>query len=100
MSIEAFTLNGETVTLSVTTSSPTPTAFSPKNGSIRVYNSGSVTVFLRSGIGTSDATATTSHTPIAPGTVESFTVPANHTYVSGITSSGSATVYVQVGDGI
>jgi hypothetical protein len=100
MGIEAFTLNGTTISLSVTDQAPTPTAFTPTNGRIRVYNSGAVTVFLRSGIGSSDGTATTSHTPIAPGTVESFSVPTNHTYISGRTSSGSATVYITVGDGL
>jgi hypothetical protein len=100
MSLEAFTLNGATIALSATSSTPTPTAFTPSNGRVRVYNAGSVIAFLRSGIGSSDGTATTSHTPIAPGAVESFGVPANHTHISAITSSGTATVYVTVGDGV
>lgn len=99
MSLEAFTLNGVTTTLSATTASPTPSAFTPAQGKIRVFNTGGVIVFLRSGIGTSDATATTSHTPLGIGGIESFTVPTNHTHVSAITVSGTATVYVTVGDG-
>lgn len=98
-SIQSFTLNGATVTLSATTGAPTPTAISPREGSIRVYNAGAVTAFLRSGIGTADATATTSHTPIAAGTVEAFSIPTNHTHISAITASSTATVYVTVGNG-
>ena len=101
MSLEAFTLNGTTVVLSATASSPTPTAFTPRFGRIRVVNKGPNQAFLRSGIGATDATATTSHTPIAAGTIESFTVPTNHTHISAIcAASETATVYITTGDGL
>ena len=99
MSIEAFTLNGTTISLSATASAPTPTAFTPSKGKIRIRNTGTVDVFVRSGIGTTDATATTSHTCIGAGHTEAFSVPTNHTHISAITASGTATVYVTVGDG-
>lgn len=91
-----FTLGGATTTLTPTTSSDVDT-FTPSYGRIRVYNAGPNIAFLSSGIGT--FTAAVTGCPLAAGAIETFSVPANHTYVGAICATGSATVYVTVGAG-
>jgi hypothetical protein len=95
--MKAFQLGGATVTLTPTTSNDSDD-ITPTGGVIRVYNAGPSTAFFKTDIGS--ATATTSDVPLAAGTVESFTIPANHNKAAAICSSGSATVYVTVGSGI
>ena len=69
---------------------------------VRMWNSGAVPVFFKAG--TSTVTATTSSTPLPPGSVECFTFYRNsddsQIYIAGITASGSATVYITTGDGM
>lgn len=72
---------------------------------VRVYNAGSVVVFIRQGSDTSVAATTTADTPVAPGSVEVFTfnIPSatnDGLWVAGITASGAATLYLTVGTGI
>lgn len=88
---------GKTVTLSATTSN-TPVTIQVAYGQLRVYNAGSVPVFFRTGIGAQTAVAA-SDMPIAPGTVECFTVGPDHTGAAGICASGSATLYLTPGFG-
>lgn len=95
-----------TVNLSATTSSSrvqvlTNTIIQNTNGThiIRVYNAGSVAVFIEFGNSTVTA-STTADTPIAPGSVESFHVFPYETHVAAITASGSATVYFSPGEGL
>jgi Na+/phosphate symporter len=71
----------------------------------RVINSGNVTVFLGYGVASSDAsnnavvvTSSQASFPLLAGTDEILTfVPG--AYFTGITSSGTATIYITPGDG-
>jgi hypothetical protein len=63
----------------------------------RVYNSGTVPVFVECGAVTVVATVAAS-LPIAPGTVE--IIGCNQTHIAGITSTGTATLYVTPGTGL
>lgn len=109
MGIQAFTAMGNTVTFTASTSAPTPVqAVSSTLGGnqYRIINTGLVTVFL--GYGTTSATATSnaavvtstaSSIPIIAGTDEILSFVPN-AYFTGITSSGSAVIYVTPGDGL
>jgi hypothetical protein len=109
MSTNAFTPLGNTVTFTASTSAPTPVqALSNTLGGnqYRIINSGNVTVFL--GLGTTAATATNnavvvtssqSSYPLLAGTDEILTFVPN-AYFTGITSSGTATIYITPGDGL
>jgi len=109
MGVNAFNACGNTVVFSATTSAPTPVqAVSTTLGGnqYRVLNSGTVTVFM--GIGTSSANATSNAAvvsstgaaiPLLSGTDEIMTFPPN-AYFTGITSSGTAVVYITPGDGL
>jgi hypothetical protein len=63
----------------------------------RVYNAGTVAVFVECGTVTVVATVAAS-LPIAPGTVE--VLGCNQTHIAGITASGTATLYLTPGTGI
>jgi len=109
MSTNAFTPCGNTITFTADTVSPTPArALSNTLGGnqYRIVNTGSVTVFL--GVGVTSALATTNAVvvsssqisiPIIAGTVEVLTFNPN-AYFTGITSSGTAVIYVTPGDGL
>lgn len=110
MGIQAFTKTGNTVTFTASTSAPTPVqAVSSTLGGnqYRIINtSTSVTVFLGYGQTSSESSnnaivvSTTSPAyPLLPGTDEILTFMPN-AYFTGITSSGSAVVYVTPGDGL
>jgi hypothetical protein len=109
MGIQAFTKMGNTVVFAATTSAPTPVqaASSTLGGNqYRIINSGNVTVFLGYGVNASDATnnavvVTTTGTsfPLLAGTDEILTFAPN-AYFTGITSTGSANVYITPGDGM
>jgi len=109
MGIQAFTKMGNTVAFTATTSAPTPVqaASSTLGGNqYRIINSGNVTVFLGYGVNASDATnnavvVTTTGTsfPLLAGTDEILTFAPN-AYFTGITSTGSANVYITPGDGM
>lgn len=65
-------------------------------------NSTTVPVFIRSG--DSGVVATTAdnvayQSVIAPNIPQTITLPPGHTYIAGITASGSATVYLTYGSG-
>lgn len=94
-----------TVSLSATTSSSrvevlTTSVIQNTNGThiVRLYNAGSVVVFVNFGTVAVTA-ATTTGMPIAPGSVEAFHVHPTESYVSGITASGTATLYATPGVG-
>ena len=109
MGIQAFTKTGNTVTFSATVTAPSPVqALSTTLGGnqYRIINSGSVTVFLGYGTASTDATnsavvvtTTGPAYPLLPGTDEILTFVPN-AYFTGITSSGTAAVYVTPGDGM
>ena len=109
MSVSApFCPSGNTVTFIAATSAPTPVqALSTTLGGnqYRVVNAGSTLVFM--GVGTTSANATANAVvvsstqaaiPLLAGTDEIITFPPN-AWFTGITSSGTATVYVTPGDG-
>lgn len=92
-----------TVNLSGTTSSSRVQVFLTTPGVtsepvIRLYNAGTVAIFVEFG-GSSVTAATTTGIPIAPGSVEAFRVDNSQTYVAGITASGTATLYATPGYG-
>lgn len=91
-----FTLGGATTILTPTTSSDVDT-FTPSYGRIRVVNIGPNIAFFRTNVGTTTAAVT--DVPLLAGAIETFSVPANHTYCAAICATGSATVYVTVGSG-
>jgi len=109
MSTNAFTPLGNTVTFIAATSAPTAVqALSSTLGGnqYRIINSGTVTVFLGIGNTASNAannavvvTTTAPSYPLLPGTDEVLTFAPNW-YFTGITASGTATVYITPGDGL
>lgn len=94
MSLKSFE-PGTTTTISASTTSANASIGSSGNV-IRIYNSGTVPVFVRWGAGAQ--TATTSDLPLAPGGVEMFS-KFNADNVAVITASGTASVYVTPGSG-
>ena len=109
MSTQAFTKTGNTVVFTASTSAPTPVQCSSTTlggNQYRIINAGSVTVFLGYGITSSDAansavivTSTGSAFPLLAGTDEILTFIPN-AYLTGITGSSSASVYITPGDGM
>ena len=109
MSVNApFTPSGNTVTFTANTSPPSAVqAISTTLGGnqYRIINSGSVLVFLGIGrdaagaVGNATVVSTTGQAiPILAGTDEIITFPPN-AWFTGITSSGTAAVYISPGDG-
>lgn len=74
------------------------TAIARNSPVLRVYNSGSVAVKLKWGIGAQTATTSDYTVCVAPGAIESFTKGLADN-VAAITDSGTATVYVNAGVG-
>ena len=109
MSTNAFTSLGNTVVFTAATTAPTPVqALSTTLGGnqYRIINTGNVTVFLGFGNTSANAssnavvvTSTQGSLPILPGTDEILTFVPN-AYFSGITSSGTANIYITPGDGM
>ena len=108
----AFTPSGKTVTFTASTSAPAPVqvvSTTLGGNQYRVLNAGSVVVFLGFGQTSSDAannavvinggSVTAVAMPLLAGTDEILTFTPN-VYVTGITASGNATVYVTPGDGM
>lgn len=63
---------------------------------VRIYNSGSVPVFLQ--VGNGAVTATTANMPLSAGATEVFGLNNNITHVAAITATGAATVYLTRGE--
>lgn len=109
MGINAFTKMGNTVTFTADTTAPAPVqALSTSLGGnqYRIINNGTVTVFLGYGSTSADAannavvvSSSQAAFPLLPGTDEILTFVPN-AYFTGITSSGTATIYVTPGDGV
>lgn len=70
-------------------------AVSNPNYTARLFNSGSVTVFVE--FGSSTATATTSSMPVPAGLVEVVHTGVGSTHAAAITSAGSTTIYMTAG---
>lgn len=106
--VNAFTPQGNTVAFTANTAAPSPVQCTGQGfGGIqyRIYNSGSVNVFLGVGTTSSDASnnavvVTSNGTGIVlpPGDLEVMTMRSN-AYFTGITASGNAVVYIVAGEG-
>ncbi len=109
MGTNAFTKLGNTVVFTAATTAPTAVqAVSTTLGGnqYRIINSGTVTVFLGYGTTASDASnaativiSTAPALPLLPGTDEILTFVPN-AYFTGITSNGTANIYITPGDGV
>jgi len=105
----SFMPSGNTVTFTAATTAPTPVqaASTTLGGNqYRIINAGTVTVFL--GYGTSASVASNNAAvvsttgpsiPLLAGTDEILTFVPN-AYFTGVTSSGTAQVYITSGDGM
>jgi len=93
-----FMAGGPTVTLAVTgTTASVQVQATSASPAIRIYNAGTVPVFLNCGV--SGVTATiAAGLPIAPGTVE--VIGSGQTYCAGISGGTAATVYLTPGAGL
>ena len=93
-----FAPGGPTVSLAATgTTGSVQVQSAASSTAMRIYNAGTVVVFVA--CGTSGVVATlAAGMPIAPGTVE--VVGCNQTYVAGITAGTAATVYLTPGNGL
>jgi hypothetical protein len=109
MGLNAFTKTGNTVAFLAATTAPAAVqcASTTLGGNqYRIINAGSVTVFLGYGTTASEASnnavqVTSSQTafPLLPSTDEILTFVPN-AYFTGVTASGTATVYITPGDGL
>lgn len=109
MGTNAFTKLGNTVVFTAATTAPTPVqapSTTLGGNQYRIVNPGSVTVFLGYGAtanaANSAATVVTSSgeaLPLLPGTDEILTFVPN-AYFTGVTVSGTASIYITPGDGL
>ena len=109
MGINAFQKTGNTVAFTANVAAPAPVQASSTTlggNQYRIINAGTVTVFL--GYGTTSAEAnnnaavvstTGTAFPLLPNTDEILTFVPN-AYFTGITSSGTAAIYITPGDGL
>lgn len=95
---QAFVASGNTVSLAVTgTTGRVAVPTDAYNNAIRLYNAGTVAVFINCGDVTVVAT-TAAGIPIAPGSVE--VLGCGKGYIAGIVTTGTATLYLTPGAGI
>jgi hypothetical protein len=109
MGLNAFTKTGNTVAFLAATTAPAAAqcvSTTLGGNQYRIINSGSVTVFLGYGTSASDAgnnatvvSSSGAAFPLLPGTDEILTFVPN-AHFTGITASGTATVYITPGDGM
>lgn len=109
MGINAFAKMGNTVTFLAASTAPAAVQASSTTlggNQYRIINTGTVTVFLGYGATASDATnnavvvtSSQNSLPILPNTDEILTFVPN-AYFTGVTSSGTANIYITAGDGL
>ena len=109
MGLNAFTKTGNTIAFTANVAAPTAVqclSTTLGGNQYRIINAGTVTVFLGYGTSASDASnnavvvsSSGSSFPLLAGTDEILTFVPN-SYFTGVTSSGTATVYVTPGDGM
>lgn len=104
----AMNLNIPTYTLSATSTSSAVTLVETdiNNTAVNVFNAGSVPVFLVTGatsaptaVFPTSASVPINGTVIAAGAIETLSKNTTHKYISGITATGTSTVYIQCGAG-
>jgi hypothetical protein len=108
MALIPFSVQSKTLPISVTSTASASTALPGVAGnSLRVVNEGPNVAFVSVGSGAQtatlpNATPTATSTPILPGTDCTFTIPNDAIYnISAICrASGTATLDVQVGEGV
>lgn len=66
---------------------------------VRVYNAGTVVIFVEFGISTIEAAVATGYA-LAPGAIEVLSIDATATHIAAITAGTAATLYVHSGKGI
>lgn len=72
----------------------------PKTRTLRLYNEGTVPVFVAFGNDdTVTAAVANSGMPIPPGAVEAIRVRPDRTHIAAISASGSGTLHVTAGEG-
>lgn len=95
---QAFVASGNTVSLAVTgTTGRVAVPSDNYNNAVRVYNAGTVAVFIACGDVTVTATLAAGM-PVAPGSVE--VLGCGKGYIAGIVTTGTATLYLTPGAGI
>lgn len=102
-----FSGQAKTRSVSVTTTASTSAALPSLGNSLRVISdsANTVSVFISIGAGTQTATVPTTTpvatcTPVLAGSDVCFSIPNDAVYnISAITSTGTATIYVSVGEG-
>jgi hypothetical protein len=109
MGINAFTKLGNTVTFLAASTAPAAVqcpSTTLGGNQYRIINTGTVTVFLGYGSTSSDATnnavlvtSSQNSLPILPNTDEILSFVPN-AYFTGVTSSGTANIYITPGDGL
>ena len=101
-----FSATSLTYPISVTTTASSSHALPGQGNSVRIVNEGPNHAFISIGSGAQTAvipnsTPTATSTPVLAGEDVIFSIPADAVYnISAITRSGTATLDVQVGEGI
>jgi hypothetical protein len=102
----AMNLNSPSYALAATTSSTsvTLTQSDANQTSLVIYNSGTSAVFLVSGYAPAPTAVIPTSAPlngkmIAPGATVTFSKNAGDLYLSGISASGTNTLYISLGSG-
>lgn len=97
MSLNPVSLTGDRATLTIAANSQS-TAIPQGCKQVRVYNGLSTVVFVTSAAGSVAPTASASHTAMAPGATEMFSVDDTHRFLAAY-STGSGSVYCLFGPG-
>lgn len=106
MNVQPFNLQAKTLPISVTTAASTSTALPNKGNVIRIVNDGPNNAYVSVGTGTQvatlpNATPTATSTEVLAGSDVSFSIPDNAVLnISAITATGTATLAIQVGEGM
>ncbi|SEO78015.1 hypothetical protein [Nitrosovibrio sp. Nv6] len=102
-----FSAQAKTLPITVTATASISTALPSKGNSVRIINEGPSAVFVSIGSGTQaatlpDTTPTSTSTPVLNGSDIVLSIPSDQVYnISAICrSGGSATISVQVGEGL
>src|SRR2546430_240478 len=88
---------GSSVSVAASTQSAL-TSMPKGSAAMRVFNSSGAVAFFRTGVG--DQLAVATDTPLAPNSVEVFTVPEGHDCFACILASSTGTIYVTRGEGL
>ena len=101
MQLSPFSSVGNTVNISATVASAN-VALAAAGGTrnVRVYNDGSVAVFINFGTSNSVTASASTSIPVAPGSTQIFSVPGEQTHVAAVTGSSTGTIYFTSGYGV